>query len=212
MDEYVRIHEHWRNDHVRRSIRLKGYDYSQAGLYFVTMCCQGKEHYFGEIANGKMILSQVGIIADVLWCETRNHANRVESGEFVVMPNHIHCIVMLNDMSKIMTETVNTIPIGTADIVGVTDVGARHALPLQQQLQLQPSSRFQNQGTNTLSSIIGSYKSAVSKHAHRLGFAFTWQRNYYEHIIRNEQSHQNIYEYIINNPANWKDDTFYYEY
>ena len=88
-------------------------------------------------------------------------------------------------------------------------VGAKHALPLPPPPIQQ--SRFQNQGKNTLSSIVGSYKSAVSKHAHRLGFAFSWQRNYYEHIIRNEQSYQNISNYIIQNPKKWQDDKFYKE-
>jgi REP element-mobilizing transposase RayT len=170
------------NIHHRRSIRLEGYDYSQAGVYFVTICCQNKICRFGKITDGEMVLSHIGIMADILWYEIKNHANNIELGEFVVMPNHVHGILILDDT-----------------------VGATHALPLP------PSSpsRFQNQGKNTVSSIIGSYKSAISKHAHRLGFEFQWQRNYHEHIIRNRESYQHISEYIVNNPARWKDDMFY---
>ena len=193
------------NKHHRRSIRLKEYDYSQAGMYFVTICVQNRECVLGGIINGKMNLSPLGIITDVLWHEIKNHANNVDLGEFTVMPNHIHGIILLgcNDGGD------NG---GGGDGGGV---GARHALPLHtehtERMEQQMQSRFQNQGKNTLSSIVGSYKSAVSKHAHRLGFTFSWQRNYYEHIIRNEQSYQNISNYIIHNPEKWQDDKFYLE-
>ncbi len=172
--------------HHRKSICLKGYDYSQAGMYFVTICCHDRLCLFGHIENGKMILSPTGIVADVLWHEIKNHVPNVELGEFIVMPNHIHGIIII-----------------TTDNVGGNVVGTTHALSLP------PPPRFQNQGKNTLSSIVGSYKSAVSKHVHRLGFEFSWQRNYYEHIIRNEQSYKRISEYIMNNPAKWNDDKFY---
>jgi REP element-mobilizing transposase RayT len=193
------------NIHHRRSIRLKEYDYSWAGLYFVTICVQNQECVFGKIVDGKMQLSPLGIIADVLWYEIKNHAKNVDLGEFTVMPNHIHGIIMFYD---------------DAGVDANANVGARHALPLPlraeqseqpEQMGQSIQSRFQNQGKNTVSSVIGSYKSAVSKHAHRLGFAFSWQRNYYEHIIRNEQSYQNISGYIIHNPEKWQDDKFYAE-
>ena len=151
---------------------------------------------FGKIENGEINLSPLGIIADVLWHEIKNHANNIDFGEFTVMPNHIHGIILL----------------GCNDDDGGGDVGARHALPLRMEhAEQQIQSRFQNQGKNTLSSIVGSYKSAVSKHAHQLGFAFSWQRNYYEHIIRNERAYQNISDYIIHNPEKWQDDKFYFE-
>jgi REP element-mobilizing transposase RayT len=196
------------NIHHRRSIRLKGYDYSQAGLYFITICVQNQECLFGKIIDGKIQLSPLGIIADVLWHEIKNHAKNIDLGEFTVMPNHIHGIIMFGS-------DVNNNGGTGADSGADADVGARHALPLRAEQPGQSKqigqSRFQNQGKNTVSSVIGSYKSAVSKHAHRLGFAFSWQRNYYEHIIRNEQSYQNISNYIIHNPENWRDDRFYLE-
>ena len=197
--------------HHRHSIRLKGYDYLQEGLYFVTICVQNKECVFGKIIDGKIRLSPVEIIADVLWYEIKNHANNVDLGEFTVMPNHIHGIILLG-----CNGDGGNIGGGNGD--GGGGVGARHALPLRtehaehaERAEQQMQSRFQNQGKNTLSSVVGSYKSAVSKHAHRLGFAFSWQRNYYEHIIRNEQSYQNISNYIIHNPEKWQDDKFYFE-
>ena len=180
------------NMHHRRSIRLKEYDYSQEGLYFVTVCVQKHANLFGEIIDEKMCLSPIGIIADVLWYEIKNHAQNIELHDFVVMPNHIHGII------EIVDGTVET-----------THVGATHALPLPLSQPL-PQSRFQNQGKNTLSSIVGSYKSAVSKHAHRLGFTeFAWQRNYHEHIIRSANDYVLIEQYISNNPVNWDKDKFY---
>ena len=83
------------NKHHRRSIRLKEYDYSQTGLYFVTICVQNRECVLGKIIDGKINLSPLGIIADVLWHEIKNHANNVDLGEFTVMPNHIHGIILL---------------------------------------------------------------------------------------------------------------------
>ena len=198
------------NIHNRQSIRLKEYDYSQSGLYFVTICLQNRECLFGEIINDEMQLSAVGVIADVLWYEIKNHVPNLELHEFIVMPNHIHGII------EITSNTTNNDIDNDDNNVGArhalpsdnnNDTRARHALPLPSQPQ---QSRFQNQGKNTLSSIVGSYKSAVTKHAHRLGFAeFAWLRNYYEMIIRNKQSYQYIANYIINNPQKWNNDKYY---
>ena len=182
------------NIHHRRSIRLKEYDYSQAGLYFITICVKNNACLFGKMTDGQICLSAIGAIADVLWYEIKNHAINIELHEYVVMPNHIHGII---------------------EIITDDGVGATHALPVQSQLPVQSpppqsQSRFQNQGKNTISSIVGSYKSAVSKHAHRLGFAeFAWQRNYWENIIRSSNDHARIAQYIINNPLNWNEDKFY---
>ena len=157
----------------RKLTRLKYWDYGSDGYYFITICTKNKRHYFGEIIDGKMILSHIGVIANLLWYEIKNHTDNIELGEFIVMPNHIHGVLILNN-------NANT-------------VEARHASPLQQ----------------TISSIVGSYKSAVSKHAHRLDFDFTWQRNFYDHVIRDEVSNQKIAEYVVNNPIKWEDDLFY---
>ncbi|HUX53328.1 MAG TPA: transposase [Williamwhitmania sp.] len=196
------------------STRLQHWDYGQPAAYFVTICTKGRENHFGDVVNGKMNLSGVGIIADILWHEIKNHTQNIELGEFVVMPNHVHGILILNGNGTVET---NNITDGDAYVDGGACVETTHALSLQSpQSQQSPQppqqtigqKRFQNQGKNTLSSIIGSYKSAVSKHAHRLGFNFAWQSRFYDHIIRNEQSFQTISEYIINNPSKWNDDKF----
>ena len=176
----------FKNKYRIQSIRLQNWDYGWNGLYFVTICTKNRKCFFGDIVDGKMNLSRIGIIADILWYEIKNHAQNIELDEFTVMPNHIHEILILNG-----------------------NVETRHALSLQSQSQSQNTigqKRFQNQGKNTVSSIIGGYKSAVTKHAHRLGFEFAWQRNYWEHIIRNKTEYNRITQYIIDNPVIWKND------
>ena len=226
--------ERFRNKYRISSARLQCWDYGQDATYFVTICTEGKQCCFGDVVNGKMSLSGIGIIADILWHEIENHAQHIELGEFVVMPNHVHGILILNGNDPvgadnrnvadnaykvetthdIVVETTHDIVVETThDIVVETThdivVETTHALSLRgNNQQTIGQKRFQNQGKNTLSSIIGSYKSAVSKHAHRLGFHFVWQSRFYDHIIRNDQSYRNIAEYISNNPAKWDDDEF----
>lgn len=169
--------------HHRRSIRLNGYDYSQAGLYFVTICCANREHRFGIIENDEMILNDAGKIANEYWLEIPKHFPNAVLHEHVVMPNHIHGIVELTD---------------------ATTVGAENFLPLH------PRNEFQKMIPRSIGSIVKGFKIGVTKwFRNNTDIETVWQRNYHEHIIRNEQSYQTISDYIINNPAKWKDDKFY---
>ena len=172
------------------STRLQSWDYGWNGSYFITICTANMNNYFGNVVNGKMNLSEIGQIANELWKEILQHVKNVKLGEFMVMPNHVHGIINLinNNDDNVNVET-------------------RHALSLQSQ-QTIGKKRFQNQGKNTISSIIGSFKSAVTKQAHERGFEFKWQSQFYDHIIRNEKSYQNISNYIIDNPVNWNDDEY----
>ncbi len=183
------------------SARLQQWNYRWAGAYFITICTKDRIHYFGGIENGKMVLSNIGILADVLWHEIKNHAQNVELGEFVVMPNHIHGVLILSGNDDNNDHNDHNVETG-------------HALSLQQPSKPlnEPTigqQRFQNIGKNSVSSIVGSYKSAVTKHANRLGFEFQWQTRFHDHIIRNDESFHKISYYIINNPVNWQEDKFY---
>ena len=137
-----------------------------------------------------MVFSSLGIIADILWHEIPNHSKFVSLGEFVVMPNHIHGLLLI-DKPDNPTDT------GHAPVV---DTG--HAL------YLPGKTRFQNIGKNTISSIVGSYKSAVTRHANRLEIENGWQAGFHDHIIRNHAEYNRIENYIIKNPQNWDDDKF----
>ena len=142
-----------------------------------------------------MGLSHRGIVADILWYEIKNHADNLELGEFVVMPNHIHGILILNDRNSDRGRD-------KACLVSTTETAIDNGKTIGQQ-------RFQNQGKNTISSIIGGYKSAVTKHIHRLGFDFVWQPRFHDYVIRNDRAYDRIVEYIKNNPRNWNRDKFY---
>lgn len=178
------------------SARAPWWDYGQDAAYFVTICTGDRKHFFGDVVNGDMKLSHVGIIADILWHEIKNHAKNIELGEYVVMPNHVHGILVLNG---------NAVSAGTTHAVSIETT---HALSLQSINQTPAQSRFKNQGKNTLSSIIGSYKSAVTRHSHRLGYEFEWQPRFHDHIIRNEEEYQRISAYIKANPSKWNEDKF----
>jgi putative transposase len=203
--------EKFENKYRIPSARLQHWDYGWSAAYFVTICTRQRECLFGEIVNGAMNLSGIGIIADVLWCEIKNHTKNIGLGNFVVMPNHVHGIIILNG---------NDVNGSTAGTTGSTaeampTVETTHALSLQLEQQQQPppptigQQRFQNQGKNTLSSIVCGYKSAVTKHANRLKFKFQWQPRFHDHIIRDEKSFQAISNYIENNPSNWSEDQLY---
>jgi REP element-mobilizing transposase RayT len=173
-------------------------------MYFITICTCNRECYFGDIVEGNIQLSKIGVIADILWHEMEYHAQNIELDEYIIMPNHIHGILIMYGNNDNDNDNDN--------------VETRHALSLPQRQKRQPQQsrpettigqqRFQNQGKNTVSAIIGGYKSAVTKHAHRLGFDFAWQPRFYDHIIRDENSYLKISEYIITNPLKWTDDTF----
>jgi REP element-mobilizing transposase RayT len=163
------------------SIRLQHWDYGWDAAYFITICTKDRKHFFGEVQAGEMKLSSAGVIANVLWYEILHHAKNVELGEFVVMPNHIHGIIILNGNKS----------------------------PWQQPPEPKKTigqKRFQNPGKNTISSIVGSYKSAVTKYANRMNLPFAWQPLFHDRIIRDSRSFQNISAYIQNNPLNWKED------
>jgi REP element-mobilizing transposase RayT len=274
--------------HHRRSIRLKGYDYSQAGLYFVTICVKDRKHLFGNIADGKMILNDAGKMVERWYYELKNKYPDVKCGEFIVMPNHFHCIVIKNGfpvpvgadlcvcpenddddddgdgrthrfaptiaptIAPIVTPTI--IPIvaptilgeqnemifgennilgddilggdilgdgilgddilgdgilgehnilgddilGEHNILGDDILGEHVGSPLRDIVRW-----FKTMSTNE-------YIRGVKNYGWPPFNRKLWQRNYWEHIIRNEQSYQRISEYIVNNPANWQKDKLFH--
>ena len=147
-----------------------------------------------------MHLSEIGKLAEKYWLEIPEHFPFVELGNFVVMPNHFHGILIINKINIDSNESPAI-------------VETRHCLVST----LKPfnttigQSRFQNQGKNTISSIVGSYKSIVTKMSRPINPNFGWQSRFHDHIIRNANAFVNIQNYIANNPAKWKEDTFWKE-
>jgi REP element-mobilizing transposase RayT len=181
--------------HRRRSIRLKGADYSLPGAYFITICAQDRECIFGEIVDGKIELNDAGKIALQCLHEIPEHYPYVVLDAFIVMPNHVHGILFIvgaNNHSPKMNDP---------DIVR-----ANNHSPLQRPYQ-RPT------GTSkTIGAIVRGYKIGVTKWFRaNTKKDVAWQRNYYEHIIRNEEDLNRIREYIMNNPLNWNDDDLFHD-
>jgi len=155
--------------HHRHSIRLKGFDYTQSGGYYVTILTLQRECLFGEIVEGEVQLSALGKIADECWRSIPEHFPNVELGEYVVMPNTVHGIIFIHENDQVAT---NSSP----------PVGARHVSPLQKTVH--PPHGFK---PGSVGAIVASFKSAVTRRTGReLNSGNIWQRNYYEHIIRDQ--------------------------
>jgi REP element-mobilizing transposase RayT len=186
----------YRNKYRIKSTRLQNWNYGWKGAYFITICTHNREHYFGEIINNNMVLSEIGKIAKSEWIKTfkiRVDMN-LEMGEYVIMPNHIHGIIIIGDNEYNSQQCIGR--------------DAMHRVSTDNNHRVSADNKFGPQSKN-LASIIRGYKSSVTTYAHKNGIDdFAWQSRFYDHIIRNEKSFNNISEYIINNPMNWKNDKF----
>ena len=184
----------------RKSIRLKGYNYSQAGFYFITIVTQNRENLFGEIKNGKMILNDAGQMAKKYWFEIPNHFPNTQLHEYIVMPNHIHGIIEIT-----IVGANNHSPEFNANNHSCI-LRANNYSPLQSP---QPVRSPFRSPSKTIGSIIRGYKIGVTKHAKQIANNWGWQSRYHDHIIRNIVSFDKIRNYIINNPQKWANDKFY---
>ncbi len=168
-------------NHHRHSVRLKGYDYSSAGAYFITICAWNRECIFGEIIDGEIKLNDYGKAVQQEWMRTGDIRPNIELDENVIMPHHFHGIVIIN---------AGNICRGMA----------RHA----------PTGRqFAKPITNSLSTIVGAFKSAATKSINISRNTYgmpVWQRNYFERVIRNENELFRIREYVRFNPVKWDMD------
>jgi putative transposase len=187
------------NIHHRRSIRLKGYDYSQAGLYFFTICCQDRICRFGDVVNGEMILNDAGTMVEKWYNELENKYSDFRCHEMIVMPNHFHCILEnVGADLRVCPNTDSKTDTAILDGGNTNNIEGEHiGSPLHRAVQW-----FKTMSTNE-------YIRGVKTLGWQPFDGKLWQRNYWEHIIRNEQSYQRISDYIINNPAKWADDKFY---
>lgn len=185
--------------HRRKSIRLPGYDYSQPGAYFITICTHDRLPLFGKIVDGAMVLNTAGKIVEKCWCAIPGHFPQVTLDEFVVMPNHVHGIIIVGA----------TNPVRTNDPVGANDYS-----PLQSNETSTQSNEIprplQHGTSGTIGSMVRGFKIGVTRWFRaNTDIHAVWQRNYYEHIIRNEDAYLAIAEYIQTNPQRWEIDTYY---
>jgi REP element-mobilizing transposase RayT len=176
----------------RRSVRLKAFDYASPGAYFVTIVTHGRAMLFGRIVEREMRLSKVGTVADRAWREIPEHFPHVELGSFVVMPNHVHGILVLHAPT-------------TPNEIG-SDATASE--PGRGTIYRAPTEQFGAPRIGSIPTIVGTYKAAVTRAVGRLpGDRHTiWQRNYYEHVIRDDADWDRIRGYIDVNTMNWEED------
>lgn len=189
------------------SARLQNWDYGWNAAYFVTICTANREHYFGKIENGGMILSEIGKNADECWLEIPEHFPFVKLDVHVVMPNHVHGIIVI-DKQDAGRNDINKCNDGCDD---VRNVETQYFASLPQRTAKQPSqpkNKFGPQSQN-LASIIRGYKTGVTKFARNNNINFAWQPRFHDHVIRDNESHEIIRNYIINNPKNWNNDKFF---
>lgn len=237
--------------HHRRSIRLKGYDYGQAGLYFITICCEGMRHRFGKISVGaplagapllagtqngaQMILNEYGQIAYNEWTKLAERFSNFELDVFQIMPNHFHGIILLtsdhtspndamnnqngpfeNNADDNVSEMMRANAEGRATArVAPTTTTTMTMNETKIATTTNATTAKTKATTATMSDIVGAYKSLVANgcldiyKSKNETMGKLWQRNYYEHIIRDEKAYQTISDYIMNNPAKWAKDKFY---
>lgn len=168
----------------RHSKRIKGYDYTQPGAYFVTICTKNRQSIFGRINDGEMHRNDYGDVVFDHWIEIPEHFRHIKTDSFVIMPNHLHGILLFEA------------------------VGARHAVPLQ---ETHHQEGFGKPVSGALPTVIRSFKSSCTRHINELKGtpgATLWQRNYYEHIIRTDHSLKDIRRYIDDNPIRWDLDPY----
>jgi putative transposase len=183
-DPTLRTMKHNPDKYQRRCIRLKNYDYSQAGAYFITICTYKKEYILGDVVDGEMKLNEYGKLVVQEWLRTIDIRPNVELDEFIIMPNHMHGIVIITESN-----------------VGATCRSPKGEVPSP--LQKGPASA-------SIGAIMAGFKSAVTRRVNVLRgtpHKPVWQRDYYEHVIRNEHDLNEIREYIVNNPLKWDLDS-----
>jgi putative transposase len=178
----------FRNGYRHNSLRYAGRDYSLPGKYFVTICTSQKTEWFGSVINGKMHLSEIGRIASQMWYEIPVHFPFIGLDAFVVMPDHIHGIIVINKYA------------------GPPIAGVLHATPLPPYDATHPANEIMSSVSpkpGSLSVVVRSYKSAVTKHAHKFDSSFSWQRGFHDNIICTVGQMSRIRKYIFDNVRNW---------
>ena len=201
--------ERFLNKYRIPSARAAWWDYRKNGIYYVTICTKDRKHYFGEIApiqtlhaTSVMVFSDIGKIAHQFWLDIPSHFPFAILDKFVIMPNHVHGIIVINhDLTPVDRETL------------VVYVDPLHATDLHKPEQPEQPEQHKNHKmskispkTGSLSSVIRSFKSAVTNWCNKNKFEFEWQSRFYDRIIRNDDELWRIRKYIKNNPANWKED------
>lgn len=205
--------ELFKNKYRIESTRLKGWDYSSPGAYFITIVTKNQTCYFGNVENGNMHLNKLGEIAKLCFEKIPEHFPVASLDVFVIMPNHVHGIVIINQSDDAAGLDNDSGSGGYSNLGNKTIVETLHATSLHpfQPSQLPSTGKNKSMASispksGSLSAIIRSFKSAVTKSSRLINPDFAWQSRFYDHIIRDEKSLNNISRYIMQNPLNWQTD------
>jgi REP element-mobilizing transposase RayT len=185
----------FRNKYRIDSARLKNWDYSTPGAYFITICAEGREYVFGRVECGRMILSEIGEIAHSRWREIPRHFPSVHLDEFGMMPNHLHGIVII--------DKTNTVFVETPKLDVSTNIHTNPQIPTRPTTE--PAAK-PNWKSGSLGVIINQYKRICTIHIRKHGYVFEWQSRFHDHVIRNEDDLDRIRNYIRYNPFHWNED------
>ena len=209
--------------HHRKSIRLKGYDYTQSGAYFITLCAENRTCLFGRIKDNEMNINEFGYAVVDVWQWLPEQYPYVSIGEFIIMPNHFHGILTLNETRRGGSRTAHETPINprrggsrTALDIPIDPHGGgsrtAHETPIN--THEGGSRTAPTEKRKSVGGLIGVFKTVSTKRINEKRLTpgeKIWQRNYYEHIIRDDSDYHRIADYILNNPTTWKDDKLWTE-
>jgi len=180
----------FKNKYRIESARLKNWDYGSNGAYFITICTANRAHYFGDVQNEIMCLNEIGILAENYWAEIPKHFPFVELGNFVIMPNHVHGILIINKLSQsVGTRLIASLPSDTKKTGGIT--GDKNPMLHE-----------------NISRIIRWYKGRCTYEMRKINTDFIWQSRFHDHIIRTNDSFMRIQNYISDNPYSWGKDKY----
>ena len=219
--------EKYKNKYRIPSARLQGFDYSRSAAYFITICTHNREHYFGEINDGELHLNDIGKIVAFEWLKTielRPDMN-LELGNFVVMPNHFHAVIIIGenqfntpnmtlgrDAMLGVSDSYETTKLEMHDISNANNLNQynldHNHTNLDAKHGVSTGNKFGPQSKN-LASIVRGFKSAVTMKARNIHADFAWQTRFHDHIIRNDEEFERVHNYIVANPQNWEKDMFY---
>ena len=188
----------------RKSIRLKCWNYSNDGIYFITICTKDKSHWFGDVENGEMVLNNCGKIAKKCWSEIPNHFKKVELGEFVVMPNHIHGLIEIRRDAQ-FERTKN---VGSSFMMTKNTNGGFRRLQRDTIYRVPTIPNNPMFSDDSISKIVRGFKGRTAFKIHKINADFKWQSRFYDHIIRDETDYETKHYYIVNNPNKWTEDKY----
>ena len=214
--------EKFRNKYRVPSARLQNWDYGSNGAYFITICTKEMQHFFGEVVDKKMILNSVGVLAEEYWIEIQKQFPYVELGNFQIMPNHVHGILIidkfvvtpvdarfiapnLEDKIEFIASNLDNVNQNNADISKTRLIAS-----VQEKVEIGGFAGGNNPMlADNISRIIRWYKGRCTFEMRKNNPSFGWHSRFHDHIIRNSESFERIQNYIEENPARWEEDKFY---